>query len=128
MRVPGVRSPETLNCTEGGEFQFQFSLQAAQQRPQVDFFSSLLAFFGKGQQRYIPRPANGSCQMTLMSVACSRYATRDDLPAFRQIISEERNVFINDMTHFIGTEATKLAALKKPRSFQILLLNKHFLV
>jgi len=94
----------------------------------MGFFSSLLTFFGKGQKRYIPRPANGSCQMTLMPVACSRYATRDDLPAFRQIISEERNVFIIDMTHFIGTEATKLAALKKPRSFQILLLNKHFLV
>jgi len=60
--------------------------------------------------------------MTLMPVACSRYSAGDDLPALRQIIPEERYVFVVDVPYFIRAEATEFAALKKPRSFQILLL------
>ena len=61
--------------------------------------------------------------MTLMPVACSRYTARDNLPSFRQIIPEKRYVFVVDVPHFIRAEAAELAALKKPRSFQILLLT-----
>ena len=94
--------------------------QHAQRAP--DFLSGLLTFLGKSQERNIPRPADGGRQVALMPVAGPRYAAGNDLATLRQIISEKRNVFVIDVPHFIRTEAAELAALKKPRSFQILLL------
>jgi hypothetical protein len=59
-----------------------------------------------------------------MTVACPRYSAGDDLSTLRQIISEERDVFVVNVPYLIRAEATELTALKKSRSFQSLLLNK----
>jgi len=88
----------------------------------MDFFSGLLTFFGKGQQRYIPRSADGSRQVTLMPVTCPGDATGNNLAALRQIIPEEGNVLVIDVSHFIRAESAELSSLKKSLSFQTFLL------
>jgi hypothetical protein len=64
---------------------------------------------GERQNRNVARSLNRGHHLSLVLCAVSGNPSGDDLPSFRNEISENPRIFVIDVDFFIGAESTDLA-------------------